>query len=206
MLQKQGHNPILLIKVKDKEIYKEIRIAFSHKEEEPHAMIYTTDATADHFKDTDSLTGLLNRNLGKKRVDDFLSVTHAEKSYLAIIDLDDFKSYNDKYGHPLGDKILVEVGKILATLGEGWRFASRLGGDEFSVFYSDATKPLDIPAFRENLSKRLAEVSHNLGLEEKLNGSAGLSYYPQEGFSFDDLYHKADEALYLIKSQKKLDR
>jgi diguanylate cyclase (GGDEF)-like protein len=206
MLEKQGHNPTLLLKEKDKEIYKESRITFSKKEAEPHAMIYIKDATADHFKDTDSLTGLLNRKMGKKRVDDFLSMTHAEKSYLAIIDLDDFKSYNDKYGHPLGDKILVEVGKILANLGPGWRFASRLGGDEFSVFYSNETKPLDIPSFREDLSRRLAEVSGSLGLEEKLNGSAGLSYYPQEGFSFDDLYHKADEALYLIKSKKKLDR
>jgi diguanylate cyclase (GGDEF)-like protein len=205
-LQKQGNTITLLLKVKDKEIYKEIRVSFSKKDEEPHAMIYTSDATADHFKDTDSLTGLLNRNMGKKRVDDFLSFTHAEKSYLAIIDLDDFKSYNDKYGHPLGDKILVEVGKILLNLGEGWRFASRLGGDEFSVFYSNENKPLDIPTFRTNLSKRLAEVSCSLGLEEKLNGSAGLSYYPQEGFSFDDLYHKADEALYLIKSEKKLTR
>lgn len=108
---------------------------------------------------TDTLTNLPNRKcfytLLKNALQNHFNTVHAEDEpvlHLCILDLNDFKQINDKYGHIIGDKILIEFSRRLSESHLPDEFASRLGGDEFlAVYYCTPSKENEIP-------KRLADI------------------------------------------------
>lgn len=105
--------------------------------------IFTTETAAEHHRELDvlrvaaykdGLTGLMNRVSGEKAINEALS--RQQPAIYAIFDCDFFKNINDKLGHPIGDKVLIEVSKALRdTFGQ--EIVMRLGGDEFVVFITD---------------------------------------------------------------------
>ena len=115
------------------------------------------------------------------------------------VDLDEFKSVNDTYGHDAGDAILVEVSKRILTAIRESDFACRLGGDEFVVCL-DLLHDFDIVSEK---SKQLLEaislpIEFN-GHKLKVGASIGVSYFPDHTRNKEVLVNLADEAMYRAK-------
>jgi diguanylate cyclase (GGDEF)-like protein len=147
---------------------------------------------------TDPLTGLGNHRHFHERFEAALAVARERGTTLSLclIDLDDFKLVNDRFGHPAGDGVLSKVAARLRSDGE----AFRLGGDEFAVLLPEVNEPLAL-ATAQSIVTRLgaADVSPGGGLTV----SAGVATYPQHGRDRDTLIRLADGALYWAKEQGK---
>jgi diguanylate cyclase (GGDEF)-like protein/putative nucleotidyltransferase with HDIG domain len=147
---------------------------------------------------TDPLTGLGNHRHFHERLQHDLDKAQDEGFALTLVllDIDNFKQINDRYGHPTGDKVLAQVAARLRQGGE----AFRLGGDEFALLLPrrDEHEGLSIArAIIERMSETVVEVG------EVLSMSAGVATYPQHGVERSELVRVADSALYLAKDQGK---
>jgi diguanylate cyclase (GGDEF)-like protein len=147
---------------------------------------------------TDPLTGLGNHRHFHERFEQAIATAREQATTLSLclLDLDDFKTINDQYGHPAGDGVLSKVAARLRSDGE----AFRLGGDEFALLLPDIGEPLAL-ATAQSIVARLgaADVSPGGGLTV----SAGVATYPQHGRDRDALIRMADGALYWAKEQGK---
>lgn len=156
----------------------------------------------------DFLTGLNNhgyfKELLEKAVADFKC--HDEPLSVGIIDIDDFKKYNDIYGHIQGDHLLQEFGNLLKTETEAKNYTvARYGGEEFS-FMMPNTNRNQAFAFLDELRKKANDTYIN-GVEGLpygcLSFSAGVAECEKETYSISELLNKADQALYAAKNQGK---
>ncbi|WP_341663963.1 diguanylate cyclase domain-containing protein [Vibrio sp.] len=149
----------------------------------------------------DPLTNLMNRRAFDKALESAIVKANRSNCKLALffIDLDEFKSVNDTYGHDAGDAILVEVSKRILTAIRESDFACRLGGDEFVVCL-DLLHDFDIVSEK---SKQLLEaISLPLefnGHKLKVGASIGVSYFPDHTRNKEVLVNLADEAMYRAK-------
>jgi diguanylate cyclase (GGDEF)-like protein len=158
----------------------------------------------------DALTGLPNRRRFLSQLDHVLnqSRTHGQRFAVALIDLDGFKGVNDVYGHPAGDRLLVEVGQRLTRLSGPSVFFSRLGGDEFGAILQagsetgEALVDTEIQAFANLLCTTLQGPYLVQDAAADVSGSAGLVAYPEGGESAQVLFERADYALYHAKQHK----
>jgi len=156
-----------------------------------------------YLSDYDPLTNLPNRRLVGHRVDQTISVSKqkGEQHFaLLYIDLDHFKNINDSLGHGFGDEILQKIAKRLKSLLREGDTVSRLSGDEFVILMSE----LDHLESAVSLSERiLHEVSRPLENDSHLTvtPSIGISVYPNDGLSFDELLRNADAAVHFAKAQ-----
>ncbi len=126
---------------------------------------------------------------------------------LMMIDLDDFKSINDSYGHLQGDRVLAEVARRLKQSVRSNDRVARLGGDEFAVLIHD---PVNLPHDLAELANRILEANQQpiaLGDETMLNLriSIGIAVAPDNASDVDGLMHCADLALYRVKESGKND-
>lgn len=149
---------------------------------------------------TDPLTGLLNRESFKRLLGDEQRAAKAEDEPLALImlDLDHFKSINDRHGHPVGDAVLVEVADRLKSRLRGDDLVGRYGGEEFVIGLPRS----GLEAARsvaESLRRVLAESPIT---EAALNvtASLGLAVFPSHAGDTDRLVKRADQALYAAKN------
>jgi len=148
---------------------------------------------------TDPLTGILNRR-GFDRVLERLSRDRRlRKVFVVAVDLNNFKSFNDRYGHAAGDSLLRSfAGELEKLAGKSGR-VSRNGGDEFQIFIRN---PND--SWLGKLEKFLS-VSHFFfhdGNRYWFNASGGAAVYPEMGTDFKQLYIRADAALYHSKANR----
>lgn len=145
----------------------------------------------------DGLTGLLNRATFVDRVEQLL-VTPVDQPTLLLFDIDEFKSINDRFGHMGGDRTLQHVvTRVGASLRETDVFG-RLGGDEFAVFLT-GLDPVKLAALAERIRAGVAESK--LMFEDKKIDVAISVGFARNLRSFEQLYHKADQALYEAKRQ-----
>jgi diguanylate cyclase (GGDEF)-like protein len=147
---------------------------------------------------TDPLTGLGNHRHFHERLQHDLDKAQDEgfPLTLVLLDIDNFKLVNDRYGHPSGDKVLAQVAGRLRQGGE----AFRLGGDEFALLLPRRDEHEGLSIAR-SIIERMSETEIDLG--EVLNMSAGVATYPQHGVERSELVRVADSALYLAKEQGK---
>jgi diguanylate cyclase (GGDEF)-like protein len=147
---------------------------------------------------TDPLTGLGNHRQFHDRLRHELESARRRRSpiTLCLVDLDDFKQINDRFGHPAGDTVLVRVASELRHNGE----AFRLGGDEFAVLF-DGLAPQTALTAAESIVRRVAAL--RLGRPGHVTASAGLATFPLDGGSRDELVRLADDALYTAKEHGK---
>lgn len=163
----------------------------------------------------DALTDLPNRELLKELLKSAISYAKRQDDVMAIlfIDLDNFKHINDTLGHDMGDRLLQAVANRLLTLtrssdyvarfaeNELTEVASRFGGDEFILLLKK------LPSFHDAgkvASRILQEISRPFelnGSEVYITGSIGISIYPYDGESVDDLLKNADVAMYHTKAR-----
>ena len=157
----------------------------------------TRVATRDAL--TDSLTGLGNHRSYQSRLREALE--RAEESggevALCLVDVDEFKGCNDRYGHPVGDQILVELARLFVEGGEVEAF--RFGGDEFALLV--ARNEEDAYRFVENLHDRIAETE--FAHRQPVTITVGIASYPGYASSADELQQVADGALYWAKRHGK---
>lgn len=119
-----------------------------------------------------------------------------------ILDLDYFKKLNDTLGHVTGDKALVDVASILRKHFRKYDVVCRLGGDEFVIFIQDC--PVDvIDKIIRSLLAKLELHYEKKGVRAEITASIGIFVAPIHGMTFEELYEKADQALYQAKKTTK---
>ena len=151
---------------------------------------------------TDHLTGLYNQQgLAVKSTE--LLKNKCVKSAVMFMDLDNFKSVNDAYGHAMGDKVLVEVGRILKEETRGKDVVGRYGGDEFVALIYDIRNNQEAEEVMERISRSISNVCVRLGLSTKITASIGLSFTDQTGYDYRYLKEIADDRLYIAKKRGK---
>lgn len=169
----------------------------------------------EHWQDLawrDDLTGLRNRRyfdsmlaqLIERAADQRLRVT------VLLFDIDDFKTYNDQFGHETGDALLKEVATLLTHCSREHDVVARYGGDEFAVILWDAEKPRvpgsQHPSDPMALADRFRSAIHAhdfkcLGSDApgSVTISGGLACFPWDGKTRDEIVHAADDALLSAK-------
>ena len=140
----------------------------------------------------DSFTGLYNKTHAIESIKKVLGSRPNQKHALILLDIDHFKSFNDTYGHDVGDMIIHSISDSLKHTFQKTDIIGRFGGDEFILLICN------IPSV-EWLSKKLQIL-----LQCQINGyhctnSMGVSIYPENGEGFDALFKAADKALYQAK-------
>lgn len=151
----------------------------------------------------DLLTGLYNKITSEKLIDKYLLSEGKNKiNALFAIDIDNFKSVNDNFGHLAGDKVLVEIAQKLKNIFRGTDIIARFGGDEFIVFIKDI-KNSDL--IKQKAEKIIKDIKCDLGKNESciISASVGIAIYPEAGTDFKNLYKNADDALYKVKENGK---
>lgn len=150
----------------------------------------------------DSLTGLKNR----AAYEEFLSEKRNEDEILAylILDLDNFKLINDTFGHDVGDETLKKVAEVLKQFEKDGDEIFRLGGDEFVIIIPNTTveeTEKRTQQLIEKMNEAFAKQRHQEYIP--LSVSIGVAFRPIHGKNFEELYKKADEALYISKEKGK---
>ena len=144
----------------------------------------------------DHLTGLYNRSA----YDFYIQNVELDDTALLIIDVDDFKKYNDEYGHEVGDKVLCKVADAINGVFRTKDYVCRLGGDEFTVIVTHIDrKELGVITNKIGLiNNTLTDTSDGL---PEIHISVGIAY--GEGKTGEELFRAADDALYEVKSSGK---
>lgn len=143
----------------------------------------------------DYLTSLPNRRALISNLEE--KIKNEKFFTIIMIDLDNFKSINDKYGHDCGDLVLKKVGEKLSFINKEPNIVSRYGGDEFVILLShNKSESQKIMKEIEELFKSPFKIkSRNIDV----NASIGHAYFPEDGEKIDKLLRKADNALYRSK-------
>lgn len=153
---------------------------------------------------TDYLTNVYNRKGCELKIREYISQKIPdEKSAFLLLDLDNFKKLNDTFGHKVGDEILQKIAKVLKNNFRISDIIGRLGGDEFVVFMTNVK---DRNSLIQKLKKLLKNLEVEHGIRErkiKITASIGAVYIDESSFGFENLYLKADNALYKIKKSGK---
>ena len=155
-----------------------------------------------HLAHHDPLTDLPNRLLFSDRTEQALTSAQAHKRgcALLLLDLDHFKMINDSLGHNVGDRLLKAVAIRLQELFGPGVTVARLGGDEFAVLAESCPQPGQAAAFAQRILDALKEPVCIDGDELFINASVGISLFPSDALSADQLLRNADAALFKAKS------
>src|SRR5581483_7818398 len=155
------------------------------------------EARVAHLAQHDALTDLHNRVLFREKMNEGLAGVEVQGTAMAVLclDLDNFKTVNDRLGHAIGDKLLCWVAdRLRECVGEG-DMVARLGGDEFAVLQSGPQ-----PQSAERLARRLVEIIRRPppfdGHLVHSGVSVGVAIAPTDGLDADQLMKCADLALY----------
>lgn len=150
--------------------------------------------------ETDSLTGLANRGRYFDCTEDAL-VGGEERGALILFDIDHFKSINDTYGHPAGDRVLIEFAAIIEGKAAAEGIAARIGGEEFALFLPQATTDEAVEiADRVRRATADLRVAAATGVVT-LTVSCGVAGVRETGPDYQALHSAADRALYAAKGE-----
>lgn len=152
----------------------------------------------------DAMTGLANRKLFYDRLRQALLYArrHNSKVGVLFVDLDNFKTVNDLYGHHVGDALLSEVAKRLVDSVRESDTLARAGGDEFMVLLGDPRGRDGCQAAMEKIAAALEGEVRLHGVDLLVAASIGCALFPDDGQSEDDLIRAADAAMYRVKGSR----
>lgn len=151
----------------------------------------------------DNLTGVLKREAAKKQINRYLA--NAGNGVFLILDMDNFKAVNDTYGHIEGDRLLVKFAKTLKKEAGNDAVVARIGGDEFIVFFIQAMSKTEMKNVAAGIVKKVESKILSPGRLVRVTVSVGIATAPNDGKTFEELYSKADKALYYVKKEGKND-
>lgn len=162
-------------------------------------------AKAEALATHDFLTGLPNRVLLLDRISSAIHQAARTGRSVAVvaIDLDNFKSINDSYGHECGDAVLKEVAERMKAAIRGTDTISRIGGDEFILMASEAGTELQLRLVLDRMYQIVCVPIQRGEVTLIPNLSCGVAVYPTDGLSANELMISADRALYQAKREGK---
>lgn len=154
-----------------------------------------------HLAHFDILTNLPNRLQLETYLKRVISKSKRYKRQFALmfLDLDKFKPVNDTYGHTCGDVLLKMVADRLLRLLRAEEFTSRLGGDEFIVVIDEISNKKSVFTVAKRIIKEISSPYEIAGQQITIGVSIGIAFYPEDGLSYDNLMHIADERMYHSK-------
>lgn len=148
----------------------------------------------------DAGTGLFNKKAITEYTIEKLQQKDRKTRWFILFDIDDFKNINDTFGHLFGDKVIRKVADVL-QVNAGYRgVVGRFGGDEFFVMLE---KVDDRTALKNWLKTVVKEIAYAFDPKLKVTTSIGISQYPVDGEDYQELFEKADKALYIAKEKGK---
>lgn len=155
----------------------------------------------------DSLTGLFNHRYFYANLDMQIKEAETKENSVSLLflDIDDFKIYNNLYGHACGDEALKKLAQIITGNLDNRHIACRYGGEEFSILMGGSDEKTAIE-YAQNLREQIEETvfyGEAYMPEGKLTMSVGISEYPHKAKNGKDLVTQADEALYRAKFFRK---
>jgi diguanylate cyclase (GGDEF)-like protein len=155
----------------------------------------------------DTLTGLPNRKMMRDQMDLLTDPLQQEKSSFIFVylDLDNFKKINDFMGHSIGDYVLKQVTKRWSMKRHEDDLLGRIGGDEFALLIQRSIGSEELILYLDSLRTALKEPILTGRKEFYITASFGVTKYPQDGKSTDELFKNADIALYKVKNNGKND-
>lgn len=153
----------------------------------------------------DSLTGFLTRQYFEDKINNYLMDKNARGTFF-MMDLDNFKSVNDSYGHAAGDKLIISFADVLKENVRDRDFVCRMGGDEFAIFFPGMDKESVIRERAEAIMKLFLEKRRELGYKD-CSVSIGVMtrYAGGKETTCQEMYDCADKALYFAKNNGKDD-
>ncbi len=148
----------------------------------------------------DALTGLMNRSALWSEMSQFIDNHRpGERHALFYVDLDNFKSINDTYGHETGDRLLVTIGQRIRAAVRENDFVARIGGDEFLIFAPVAISRSHCERIARRILTSLQDPFEIYGETFSISASFGISLFPDHATVIDELIRKADSAMYRSK-------
>ena len=148
---------------------------------------------------TDELTGVLNRKAFIEQAGTVILSGDADARHaFVMVDVDHFKRINDRFGHGYGDRVLIRVAETLRAALRANDLVARLGGDEFALFLLGIAGREALMAKLEYLREQICQ---RVSSDVIISCSFGAACCPQDGRMFDELYFKADVALYAAKER-----
>src|SRR5690606_32844368 len=156
-----------------------------------------------HLATHDTLTGLPNRSLFRDRLDQELVLARRQNQMLAVmlLYLDHFKVVNDSLGHDVGDLLLKEVAQRLAGCLRAGDTVARLGGDEFAIILPAVSQVHDVTTIAEKLFSPFDAPLILNNREVQVGFSLGVSLFPDDGKTVEELLADADAAMYHAKAE-----
>lgn len=160
------------------------------------------DITKEKLAELDPMTGLLNKKYISEQIVLHLQDRREQAAHAFLMfDIDDFKTINDHYGHPVGDQVIVQTGGILKQAFPPNALVGRIGGDEFCVYCFEVASAEELEQAleliyggRTTLTPEKIPVTYSCGIALCGGNDSG---------GFEELYKKADEALYQAKTKGK---
>jgi diguanylate cyclase (GGDEF)-like protein len=164
--------------------------------------LHTKQRELVHLATHDVLTGLPNRMLFMQKLESAIDDAKLRDEGLAVlfVDLDRFKQINDQFGHSVGDKVLVAVARRLKQVLCAADVVARLGGDEFIVLIEGPRVAQAAPGIAARMMDALNETLLMDGHRMTVGASIGISQFPDDSGTAEELLLNADAAMYAAKS------
>lgn len=150
----------------------------------------------------DPMTHLFNKEYFSELVDWYLTNRPNDHHAFFFVDVDNFKYFNDTYGHDMGDQVLVAVSENIKSCFRDKDLVGRFGGDEFVVLAVSYKEDTDLADIAKRLIKKITSISLE-GMNDAITISIGIAKYPEDGSTQDALSAAADRALYQSKHNGK---
>ncbi|MDE1990892.1 MAG: EAL domain-containing protein [Rhizobiaceae bacterium] len=150
----------------------------------------------------DQLTGLPNRRSFFRELQDMLLQYPDRPPIIGLVDLDGFKPVNDVFGHAAGDLVLKQTAERFLTIMGGKGTVARLGGDEFGIIFPRDMAEVVVAEIGQAFCSALREPYEIPGGSIRISGSCGIVVPEGQGHTAEQLYEKADFALYQVKSRR----
>jgi diguanylate cyclase (GGDEF)-like protein/PAS domain S-box-containing protein len=184
-------------------------VAVAGTDDLPHYVAVFTDMTAVRTAEAelqrlahyDPVTDLPNRLLAVDRLEQALERAARRNGRVALlfVDLDHFKRINDTLGHDAGDELLRAIAQRMRQGVRAEDTVARFGGDEFLVVLEGIERSEDVGRVADKILAAISEPTLLTGREVSISGSVGISFYPDDGTSREDLIRAADTAMYAAK-------
>jgi diguanylate cyclase (GGDEF)-like protein/PAS domain S-box-containing protein len=161
-----------------------------------------------YLTDYDALTGLPNRFLLLRQLEELIEITQQknEISALLFLDIDHFKTITNSLGYAIGDKILIEMAALLTETIHAHNITARLGGDEFAILLTDLGQNRDaavqtVKQYAINIRQKLSEPINIMGHHVLITCSIGVVFFPCDAQTSEQLFKLADAALRQAKQE-----
>ncbi len=169
-------------------------------------MLSVKDITADKQEEQeifeaatlDQMTKVLNRATAIKYIKQIIYNEDEKLHVLFMLDIDNFKGINDTFGHRAGDEFLIRLAGELKNSFREDDVVGRIGGDEFFIFLRNVVEINQIEKKAQDILDIVSKAGEAYS-EAESSGSIGIALYPGDGRTVEELYTKADEALYVAK-------